>query len=299
VSSLAAPPLRSGRSGDTPATGAVLGAYGPNAGVRPVDGPGRPPRRRTAPRRRPPTRTPASTDRLRGRTPLQARRHRRTRVGHEEELWHHQQWRRTAGSGAAGRPSERKSRATDPGRGAAVTVLDGNQRVARVRQSGCGSGVEVTERDHDAHRERGEGVINPAARSQHDTGSNLHRRCRTAGVSSPRSSIYIPSHTSTYSPVPAKSLDINQIPTHPPPPDAANWYRGEVGERPPAKLAFSGPGRCSSVTPTAPGRSPSILPWQEGQSRPAGLAGTPAVRRGRRDPAPALRDRHWQRDCSR
>ena len=97
--------------------------------------------------------------------------------------------------------------------GAAVTVIDGDQKVARVRKSGRRLGVEVTERDHDDDRERDEGVINPAARSQHDRGSNLHPRCRTGGVSSPRVSTYTPSHTSPYTPVPAKSLHINQIPT--------------------------------------------------------------------------------------
>ena len=136
-----------------------------------------------------------------------------TRVGHGERLWHHRQCRGTTGAGAAGRASARKSRATDPGRGAAVTRIDGQQRVARVSESARGSGVEVAERDHEDHREPVEGVINPAARSQHDTGSNLHRRCRTGGVSSSRGSIYTPSHTSTYSPVPAKSSKFGKIVT--------------------------------------------------------------------------------------
>jgi len=148
------------------------------------------------------------------------------RIGHGEELWHHQQRRRTTGSGAAGRASAHKSRATDPGRGAAVTVTDGKPRVARVRESARGSGVQVTERDHEDHRERVEGVINPAAGSQHDGGSNLHQRCRAGGVSSPRGAIYTPSHTSTYSPVPAKSLHINQIPTQHTTPRCRNWVQG-------------------------------------------------------------------------
>ena len=120
-------------------------------------------------------------------------------------MWHHQQCRGTTGTGAAGRASASKTRATDPGRGAAVTVTDGIQQVARVRQSGRGTGVEVTERD--------DGVIHPAARSQHDRGSNLHRRCRTRGVSSPKVSIYTPSHTSSHTPAPDKSFHIRQIQT--------------------------------------------------------------------------------------
>ncbi len=137
----------------------------------------------------------------------------------------------SSGDGPSGlvqqdRPARRKSRATDPGRGAAVTVIDGKQRVARVSESARGSGVEVTERDHDDDRERVQGVINPPARSQHDRGSNLHQRCRTGGVSSPRGAIYTPSHTSTYSPVPAKSLHINQIPTQHTTPRCRNWVQG-------------------------------------------------------------------------
>ena len=45
----ASPPLRSGSLSDTPATGAVLGAYGPNASVRPANGPAAQPRPRTTP----------------------------------------------------------------------------------------------------------------------------------------------------------------------------------------------------------------------------------------------------------
>ena len=92
-------------------------------------------------------------------------------------------------------------------------MIDGNQRVARVRESGRGSGIEVTKRDRDNDRERSETVIHATARSQHDRGSNLHQRCRRRGVSSPRAVIYTPSHTSPYTAVPAKSLHINQIPT--------------------------------------------------------------------------------------
>ena len=55
-----------------------------------------------------------------------------------------------------------------------VTVIDGHQRVVRVRESGRETGVEVTERNHDDDRERVEGVINLAARSQHDRGSHSH-----------------------------------------------------------------------------------------------------------------------------
>ena len=79
--------------------------------------------------------------------------------------------------------------------------------MARVRESGRGSGVEVTEQDHDDDRERVKGVISSAARSQHDRGSNLHPRCRTGGVSSLGVPIYTPNHTSTYSPEPAKDSD--------------------------------------------------------------------------------------------
>ena len=114
--------------------------------------------------------------------------------------------RKNPGSGAAERDGASKSRATDPGRGAAVTVIDGNQKVARVRKSGRGMGVGVTERDHD--------------------GSKLHQRCRTGGVTSPRVSTYTPSHTSTYTPVPAKSLHINQIPTQHTTLTCRKWVQG-------------------------------------------------------------------------
>ena len=147
--------------------------------------------------------------------------------------------RKTSGSGAAERDGASKSRAIAPGSGAAVTVFDGNRKVARVRTSGRGMGVEVAERDHDDDRERVEGVISPAARSQHDRGSNLHQRCRTGGVSRPRASIYTPSHTSTYSPVPAKSLPINQIPTQHPTPRCRNWVQGGRWGAPPQNWRFA------------------------------------------------------------
>ncbi len=103
------------------------------------------------------------------------------------------------------------------------------------RESGRGSGIEATERDHDHDGERAEVVISPAARSQHDRGSNLHPRCRTGGVSSPKLSIYTPSHTSTYPPVPAKSLRINQIPTQHTTPRCRNWVQGGCWGATPAK----------------------------------------------------------------
>ena len=46
--------------------------------------------------------------------------------------------------------------------------INGNQKVARVRESGRGMGVEVTERDHDNDRERVSVVISPPDRSQQD-----------------------------------------------------------------------------------------------------------------------------------
>ena len=60
---------------------------------------------------------------------------------------------------------------------------------------GRGMGIGVTERDNDEDTERDEGVISPGDRSQHDSGPNLHQRCRTRGVSSPGASTYTHSHT--------------------------------------------------------------------------------------------------------
>ena len=145
--------------------------------------------------------------------------------------------RKTSGSGAAERDGASKSRAMDPGRGTAVTVIDGNRKVTRVRTSGRGMGVEVPETDHDDDRERVEGVISPAARSQHDMGSNLHQRCRTGGVSRPRALIYTPSHTPTYSPVPVKSLPINQIPTQHTTPRCRRLVQGGCWGATPRKTA--------------------------------------------------------------
>ena len=92
-------------------------------------------------------------------------------------------------------------------------VISGNQKVARVTESGRGMGVEVTERDHDENRERDGGRDQPCRPITTRQRLNLHQRCRTRGVSSPRASIYTPSHTSSYSPVPDKSLHINHIST--------------------------------------------------------------------------------------
>ena len=219
----------------------------PNASVRPLNGPGLPPRHRTAPRRssrraRPPR--PATdpypvpgaaaskdTDRTRGRTVASSA------VKTDHRI-------RFSGTGQRAQESCHPTQVDGP----AVTVIDGNQRMAMVKESGRGSGVEVTERD--------EAVIDSTARSQHDKGSNLHQRCRTRGVSSLRVPIYTPSHTSPYAAVSAKSLHINQIPTQHATPRCRNWVQGEFGERPCLRPAVFGPGRCSSVTRAVPGRSP-------------------------------------------
>ena len=189
----------------------------PNANVRPLNGPGLPPRHRTAPRRssrraRPPR--PATdpypvpgaaaskdADRTRGRTVASSA----VKTDHRIRF-----------SGTGQRAQE--SRHPTQVEGLAVTGIDGNQRMARVRESGRGSEVEVAERDGT--------VIDSTARSQHDRGSNLHQRCRTRGVSSLRVPIYTPSHTSPYTAVSAKSLHINQIPTQHATPRCRNWVQG-------------------------------------------------------------------------
>ena len=76
-----------------------------------------------------------------------------------------------------------------------VTVINGNQPAANVTEIRYGMGVEVTDRDRDEDRQRDEGVIGPAVRSQQGRGPNLHQIRRTRGVSSPRASDYTPSHT--------------------------------------------------------------------------------------------------------
>ena len=65
----------------------------------------------------------------------------------------------------------------------AVTSINDNRRVVNVTEIGRGMGVEVTERDRNDDRERDEGVISPADRSQQGRGPNLHQRCRTGSVS--------------------------------------------------------------------------------------------------------------------
>ena len=107
-----------------------------------------------------------------------------------------------------------KTRATDPDWEGGGHGVNGNQKVANVTEIRRGMGVEVTERDRDEDRERGESVIYPVARSQQDRGPNLNQQCRTGGVSRPGASTYTPSHSLTYTPVPDKSFNINQIPTH-------------------------------------------------------------------------------------
>ncbi len=148
-----------------------------------------------------------------------------------------------------------------------------------MRESGRGSGVEVTERGHDDDRKRVEGVISPAARSQHDRGSNLHRRCRTGGVSSPRVSIYTPSHTSTYSPVSAKSLHINQIQTHHPTPRCRKLVQGGGRGATPRKTGVLRTRQVFLRHTCRVGSLPSKLSFQEGE---------PHLRRSR---SPALQDR--------
>ena len=117
------------------------------------------------------------------------------------------------GSGSAGRGHASKSRAMDPGRGAVVMAINGNQNVVRVRESGRGMGVEVTERDHDDDREQGERCDQPSRPITTRQGPNLHQGCRTGGVSRPKASTYTPSHNSSHTPASDKSRHINQIPT--------------------------------------------------------------------------------------
>ena len=106
-------------------------------------------------------------------------------------------------------------------------AINGNQKVARVIESGRGMGVEVTERDHDENRERDEGCDQPCRPITTRRRLNLHQRCRTRGVSSTRASTYTPSHTSSHNPAPAKSLHINQIPTQHALPHVRKKVRGE------------------------------------------------------------------------
>ena len=160
---------------------------------------------------RPPTNTPASNRPGTEPCSVQTRRHRRTRIGRGEQLWHHQQGGDRIRCSRT--DSESKSRATDPDREATVTVIDGNQRGARVRESGRGMGVEVIERGHDDDSEQDERCDQPGHAITTRQGQNLHPRCRTGGVSGPRVSIYTPSHTSSHTPVSDKPFHINQIPT--------------------------------------------------------------------------------------
>ena len=94
----ASPPLRSGSSSDTPATSVVL-RLRPNAGVRPLNGPEPHHIFESLPAGA--ADEHARRDQLRTRTPLQARRIERTRIGRRNEVWHHQQCRGTAGSGCS------------------------------------------------------------------------------------------------------------------------------------------------------------------------------------------------------
>ena len=78
--------------------------------------------------------------------------------------------RKNRRSGVVEQDGAGKRRAMDPGREGEVTVIDGNQKVARARTSGRGMGVEVLDRDLDDDRERDDVVSDRAARSQRDRG---------------------------------------------------------------------------------------------------------------------------------
>lgn len=106
-------------------------------------------------------------------------------------------------------------------------AINGNQKVARVTESGRGMGVDVTERDHDENTERDEGCDQPCRPITTRQRLNLQQRCRTRGVSSTRASTYTPSHTSSFTPAPDKSLPINQIPTQHALPHVRKKVRGE------------------------------------------------------------------------
>ncbi len=139
----------------------------------------------------------------------------------------------------------------------AVTAINGNQKVAKVTESGRGMEVEVREWTTMTIGDRVGVVISPVTRSQRDTARTYTRRCRTGGVSGPRTLTYTPeSHFRSPPLYPINPSISTGSPPNMPLPGAADWYRGEVGERPCRKPAVFGPGRCSSVTPAAPGRSP-------------------------------------------
>ena len=82
----------------------------------------------------------------------------------------------------------------------------------------------------------------------------------------PSAQIYARNYAACHSDNARKSLALNAI-HHPACPNgAAQSAMGRAGERPTGKLAFSGPGRCSSVTPAGAGRSPRNRPSRKGVS---------------------------------
>lgn len=258
-----APPLRYGRSGDTPATGVVLGNCAerkrpalertrtPTTSLNrsPSGAPSSAPASNIhgpAPRSR---RAPASKDADR----LPERSVASSAVKTDHRI-------RFSGTGQRAQESCHPTQVEGP----AVTVIDGNQRMARVRESGRGSGVEVTERD--------EAVIDSTARSQHDRGSNLHPRCRTRGVSSPRVPIYAPSHMSPYTAVSAKSLHINQIPTQHHTPRCRSWVQGGRWGATPRKTAVLRPRQVFLRHTCRAGSLPNEISFQEEAGKCPALA---------------------------
>ncbi len=175
---------------------------------------------------------------------------------------------------------DRRSSPPDPGRPTAarrvpriqigqvsVTATNGNQEAESVTETGRRIGVEVTERDHDDDGEQGERCDQPGRPTTTRHGPNLHPkmphwRCKqTQGLK-----LRPESHFQSHPPYPISPSISIRSPPNLPLPGAAHWYRGEVGERPTAKLTFCGPGRCSSVTPAGSGRSPRSCPCGKARS---------------------------------
>ena len=224
----------------TPATGAVLGAYGPNASVRPANGPAAQPRPRT--------RQPRAAYSRSGST----------------------------GSRTARRTIESTTRATVPGERVAVTAINGYQRAANVTAIRYRMEVEVTGAGPGRRQATGRGCdqsCRPITTRQRPelTPEMPDERCKQ-----PQSlNLHPQSHLNLHPPYPTSPSISTRSEHNTPPPRTENRYRGEVGERPGRKPAVFGPDGCASVTPAGPGRSPRNLPVQEGQPRRRHVCRTP------------------------
>ena len=227
----------------------------PNASVRPLNGPGPPPRPRTAPRRSRRRAPPASnrpatdprsvpgaaTSKDADRTPERSVASSAVQRDHRT---------------GASRTGQRRARVVPltPVEGTAAPVIDGNQKVPRVRKSRRGN-----------TRRRRHGPRGCGARRSRRHGARIRPDSAAPDCdqpSAPDHSLITPRITAA----PAKEPGFADPTARP---HTNLGTRNGVREKPgatTANLAICRPGRCSSVTPAGPWSLPFELSLQEGVS---------------------------------